>query len=156
MKLCFSSHMPFFQSSLDPTQTKDNMHPFFPSVSRPQLQDRRSFHRLRSLHLTATTPEATPKHSPKALSISTDRKPHRKRSGYSVAMSRIDPETIPPIFWLGLMVIVSIIFVVALATTFRGVQLQKPYFKDILDDAAMNNPGVSGRTSLPLTLLTPY
>ncbi|KAL0069802.1 Glucosyltransferase-like protein [Marasmius tenuissimus] len=87
-------------------------------------------------------PEATPKHTPKALSIATNQKSRNKRPGYSIALSRVDPEAIPPIFWLGLMVIVSIIFVVALATTFRGVQLQKPYFKDVLDEVAKTDPGI--------------
>ncbi|KAL0570031.1 hypothetical protein V5O48_011929 [Marasmius crinis-equi] len=127
------------------TQDKDkeNMPSFLPTLSRPQLQDRRSFHRLRSLHLNGNAsaqPEAPQKHNTKVLSIAANKA--NKKSALSIAVPRIDPEAIPPVFWLGLLVLASITFVFALASTFRGSQLAEPYFKHILDDVAGNNPGI--------------
>ncbi|KAF9267382.1 hypothetical protein L218DRAFT_684635 [Marasmius fiardii PR-910] len=132
---------------------------FLPSFSRPLNRDRRSFTRLRSFHLSPVAenfPAAVPgqgsdskhkQHKPNALSVVKFEEPPKrnartKKSRFSIAVARIDREAIPPIFWLGLAVIVSIVFVFALACTFRGVQWQEPAFKHILDDIAENTPGI--------------
>jgi hypothetical protein len=61
-------------------------------------------------------------------------------------LTRVDSDgmaSVPAVFWLGLAILVSIIFVLAMACTFSGVRAKEDHFKPILDNVATTNPGVS-------------
>ncbi|KAF5385699.1 hypothetical protein D9757_005524 [Collybiopsis confluens] len=126
--------------------------PFVQSSPRP----RRSFGRLRSFHLIqpeVEKPFASPPPSPPPLEIQlapVERFKHPpKRKSFAERASRqfhvravdgIIP--VPPIFYFGLAVLCSVIFVLTIPSVFHGVNAQESIFKPILDDAAQNNPGL--------------
>ncbi|KAJ3830766.1 hypothetical protein EV361DRAFT_968466 [Lentinula raphanica] len=49
---------------------------------------------------------------------------------------------VPPIFYFGLAILCSVIFVLTIPSVFHGVTVQEPLFKGILDEVARTNPGI--------------
>ncbi|THU87033.1 hypothetical protein K435DRAFT_682405 [Dendrothele bispora CBS 962.96] len=49
---------------------------------------------------------------------------------------------IPKVFFLGLAILLSVVFVGTIMVTFRGAQAGPPFFKSILDDVAKTEPGI--------------
>jgi len=50
---------------------------------------------------------------------------------------------IPKVFFLGLAILLSVVFVGTIMATFRGAQAGPPFFKSVLDEIAETDPGVS-------------
>ncbi|KAJ3995723.1 hypothetical protein F5050DRAFT_1573035 [Lentinula boryana] len=49
---------------------------------------------------------------------------------------------VPPIFYFGLAILCSVIFVLTIPSVFHGVTTQESVFKGILDETAQTNPGI--------------
>uniref|UniRef100_A0A0W0G0Z7 SET domain-containing protein n=1 Tax=Moniliophthora roreri TaxID=221103 RepID=A0A0W0G0Z7_MONRR len=142
-----------------------------PSIPGWQSHRRHSFSRLRSFHLSPNASPAVSSPTETLVSSSVppspipdkvasskanktvdfdvpaELKPKKKNPrGLSITvLTRVDPDglsSVPAIFWLGLAILVSLIFVLAMACTFSGVQNKEDHFKPILDDVAAANPGI--------------
>ncbi len=126
-----------------------------------------SFHRLRSFHLAPgveegarpplrsvfPTPSPTPSRSrsffrfsktstttvAKSVSIS------RPRLSRTWLVPRNASVPIPPGFIIALGVLLSLLFIVILACTFRGADAGEPPFKELLNTLARTSPGVSSQ-----------
>ncbi|KAJ3933285.1 MAG: hypothetical protein NXY57DRAFT_999306 [Lentinula lateritia] len=117
----------------------------FPS---PRL--RHSFDRLRSFHLVPGLGAAIPDNTTHATvggTIFTE--PARKERSLSLraiqtpairTVNGVIP--VPPIFYFGLAILCSVIFVLTIPSVFHGVTAQEPLFKSILDEVAHSNPGI--------------
>jgi hypothetical protein len=116
--------------------------PFLPSNTKSR--------KLRSLHLIAgpgpTLELAKEDNTQAAVRSTTSNKPVRKQKHLSRHISRIIPVggiiPIPPIFYFGLAILCSIIFVLTIPSVFHGVTAQDSVFKPILDDVSQVNPGI--------------
>jgi hypothetical protein len=130
--------------------------PFLPSFVR---SSRHSFNRLRSFHLSPeaakaleggyvqpSTPPSPFRSSPEELHVLPKpvvqaRKPLKASPPLPRAINGSVP--IPRIFFFGLAILLSFLFVGTIMATFRGAQAGPPFFKSILDEVAEKDPGVS-------------
>lgn len=133
--------------------------PFLPSFGR---SSRHSFNRLHSFHLSPeaakaleggylqqTTPPSPFRSSPEELHV-LPKHVVQARATPPKASPPLPPPPraingsvpIPRIFFFGLAILLSFIFVGTIMATFRGAQAGPPFFKSILDEVAEKDPGI--------------
>lgn len=120
--------------------------PFLSNLPRP----RQSFDKLRSFHLIPRQGAAIPLVAEQLQAVAggtITNQPLRKQKTFSKVtplLRTVDGVIpIPPIFYFGLAVLCSVLFVLIIPSVFHGATVEGFPFKAILNETAQLNPGVS-------------